>query len=98
MEYIFVYSFRPNHGDITRDFGRHVCEIEPGVDIWDTILKVEDYLRYSLDWWCDAKVINVIPNIIPVQMAEIYYEKAIQALAANPIPVDLLKKKKPNLD
>ena len=68
MEYIFVYSYQPDHGDKARDFGRHIRKIEPGLDVWDMILKVEDYLRYRLDWWCDAKVVNVIPNITPVQM------------------------------
>jgi hypothetical protein len=68
--------------------------MEPGLTMLEMIHKVEEHLRNKLDWWCDPIVVNAISNITPVSMTTIFYEKAMQALAENPIPADLLKRGK----
>lgn len=94
MQYIFVYSYQPRRDDRTRNYNRCIFEMEPGLTIDDMIDKVEDHLHTNMSWWCDPKVVNVIPNITPVQITNAFYEKAMQVLAENPIPADLLKRGK----
>lgn len=74
MEYIFVYSCQPNRDDRTREFRRYIREMEPGLTVWEMICKVENHLKKQLDWWYDPKVINVMPNTVPVPMSEIRKE------------------------
>ena len=74
MEYIFVYSYQPRRysGDKPRILGRRVFDMEPGLTIDEMICKVEDHLHTHQPWWCDARVINVIPNTVPEQIDILY--------------------------